>query len=121
MGLRISINGTYYGVCESAASASQKFVNCSGFVLSNGAIVFVHFTTTNTALSTSLTLNVNSTGPYPIKYKTGYLPSDDVLETGKIYGFAFDGQYYNFIGDIDQDTTYPALTTALVNAGTDTS
>lgn len=60
-GLNYAIGSTAYGVCESAATATTKVVDMTGFVLTEGATIHVWFKNGNTA-TTYAKLNVNGTG-----------------------------------------------------------
>lgn len=102
----VSFNGSaaiaHYGTCSTAAATAAKAVSLSGFSLVTGAVVFVKFTVTNTAASP--TLNVNSTGAKAIHYR-GAAISAGYLAANRIYAFVYDGSYWQFIGDLDTNTT----------------
>lgn len=102
----LQIGGTFFGICTTTGSDNAKIVtDCPGFVLYNGASIYVKFTNANTALASSLTLNVNGTGAKPIKrYGTENLPSDDVIAAGLVCNFVYDGSYWQYVGQIATDT-----------------
>jgi len=54
----VSFNGgndiIHYGVCSSAASTNPKVVDCTGFKLNTGAIIYVRFTATNSVAVANL-------------------------------------------------------------------
>lgn len=52
----------WFGTSSTTASTQTKSVTCSGFYLQAGAIITVAFSTANTYSSSTLQLNVNSTG-----------------------------------------------------------
>ena len=62
--IQYSLGSTAYGVCDTAADTVAKTVDMTGFTLMTGATIHVQFTNGNNAYSP--TLNVNSTGAYPI-------------------------------------------------------
>ena len=98
---------TYYGECASDADTVAKVVTVADttFSLQIGTIVGVRFTNTNSA--TSVTLNVNSTGDYPIWYSNAEYTASSAYITGYanattcymfngthwvwIYGYKLDG------------------------------
>ena len=87
---RVAINGSFYGVSSSNASAVAKTVICPGFILSTGATVYVKFNNTNTADIGSITLNINNTGAKPIRYHGELLPDAGYLKAGTTYCFIYD-------------------------------
>ena len=109
----VSFNGTsnitHYGTCSTAAATAAKTVSCSGFTLGTGASIKVRFTVTNTAANP--TLNVNSTGAKAIMYRNTAIGASN-LAADRTYEFVYDGTNYQFIGDINTNTTYSAATTS---------
>lgn len=66
----------FHGTCNTAAATVAKVVECEDFKstdLVRGAAILVTFDVANTGAVGSLTMNVNSTGDFPIKknYNTG--------------------------------------------------
>lgn len=108
----MNFNGTanihHYAVCSSSGSSYSKTVSLSGFVLSTGARVFIKFDNDNTSSST-LYLNVNSTGSKQIRYGNGAI-AKGVFKAGKIYEFLYDGTYWAIVGELDTNTKYTAGT-----------
>ena len=106
----VSFNGsaaiTHYGTCSTAADTAAKTVALTGFSLVTGAIIFVKFTVTNTAASP--TLNVNSTGAKAIMYR-GSAISTGYLAANRVYAFVYDGTDWEFIGDVNTNTTYSVV------------
>ena len=102
----------HYGECSTTASTSTKSVsimtNNADFKLVNGAVAIVKFTVTNTAAVSGLKLQVNGTTAKNIKYRGANLPSADVLSSGRIYKFVYDGTYWQLVGDLN--TTYDVVT-----------
>lgn len=98
---------THYGTCSTDAGTAAKTVSLTGFSLVTGAEVTVKFTVTNTAASP--TLNVNSSGAKAIYYN-GAAITAGYLKANKIYKFVYNGTQYDFIGDIDTNTTYTSGT-----------
>ena len=109
----VSFNGsasiTHFGTCSTAAATAAKTVALTGFSLVTGAMVFVKFTVTNTAANP--TLNVNSTGAKAIMYR-GSAISAGYLAANRVYAFLYDGTDWEFVGDIDTNTTYSHPTTS---------
>ena len=87
----------HYGACSTAAGTAAKTVALSGFVLATGAEVTVKFSATNTAANP--TLNVNSTGAKPIRYKNAAVPSGYIV-ANKTYRLVYDGTYWQIVGDV---------------------
>lgn len=92
-----SANIHHYGACSTAAGTAAKTVALSGFVLATGAEITVKFSATNTAANP--TLNVNSTGAKPIRYKNAAVPSGYIV-ANKTYRFVYDGTYWQIVGDV---------------------
>ena len=102
----LQLGGTFFGTCSTAAGLSSKVVDdCPGFVLYNGASVYVKFINTNTASPSDLTLNINSTGAKSIKCAGSInLPSSNTIEAGMICNFVYDGSNWVWAGQISRDT-----------------
>lgn len=100
-----SANIVHYGVCDEGASVAAKLVDCAGYKLETGSLVYVRFTNTNSAAVGNITLNVNNTGAKHIRYRNGNLPGTGYLRAGATYAFIYDGTYYQFLGDLDTTTT----------------
>lgn len=98
-----------YGSCSTAAATAAKTVTVDNFSLETGAIVAVKFTATNTA--SSPTLNVNSTGAKAIYYK-GAAITAGYLKANYTFLFIYNGTQFDFLGEIDTNTTYSAATTS---------
>lgn len=113
----VSFNGSaaiiHYGICSTAAGTVEKTVACTGFTRVTGARICVKFTVTNTAPSP--TLNVNSTGAAPIYYR-GSAINAGFLGEDRTYQFIFNGNQYDFVGDVNTNTTYSAFTGATASA-----
>lgn len=92
----------FSGTCPDTAATTAKTVTCPEFTSDDlvvGAIVFVTFTATNSGAVDSLTLNVNGTGAYPIKYNNSGTGSGNIgaagnLVAGSTYPFYFDGTHW---------------------------
>lgn len=106
----VSFNGTaniiHYGTCSTAAGSNPKTVDCTGFTLDTGAIIYVRFTATNSVAVASVQLNVNNTGAKNIKYRNSNLSSAGILAANRIYCFVYDGTNYQIVGDLDSNSTY---------------
>lgn len=92
----------FYGTCATAAGTAVKMVTCPTFSsaddLAAGAIIYVKFSNTNTASTSSLKLDVNGTGAKSIKQivNTGLadLYSAGQIIGGVTYRFVYDGTYW---------------------------
>lgn len=89
-----------YSTCSTAAATAAKTVSITGFTLCTGATVLVKFDNTNSA--TSPTLNINSTGDKPIKWKG---VSNNILDANVYYEFIYDGTNWMVIGEADTKNT----------------
>lgn len=69
--------GAWYGTSDTAASTAAKVVTCSGFELTDGAIVCVDFTYANMYQGASATMNVNSTGAKSLVNGYNYALNED--------------------------------------------
>lgn len=103
----VSFNGganvTHFGVCSTDAATVAKVVDCAYFTLETGARIIVQFANTNSA--SNPTLNVNGTGAKAIYYRGAAITAGH-LAAGRVYEFVYDGTNYEFVGDIDTNTTY---------------
>lgn len=97
----------HFATCSTAAGTAAKAASLTGFTLTTGARVTVKFQNTNTA--SSPTLNVNSTGAKAIRYN-GAAVTASYLKANRTYELVYDGTYWQLVGDIDTNTTYPAAT-----------
>lgn len=93
--------GVNYGVCSTAASTRAKTVECSGFMLATGAVIFVKFENAQSfAASTSspVTLNVNDTGAKSVMlYGTTIAPAGAWV-AGEAKCFVYDGTNWLMLG-----------------------
>ena len=88
---------SFYAVCSTEGSIISKTVSCQSFALVTGARIIIKFADTNTAANP--TLNVNSTGAKPIYYK-GNSIGTGVLKANGTYEFVYNGNQFEFVGDI---------------------
>lgn len=95
------------GVCETEASAVEKTVALTDFVLLNGSAVDVLFTATNSAANP--TLNVNGTGAMPIQYH-GEAIEARRLTARHVYRLVYLDSAWHVAGDIDVSDMYLPLT-----------
>jgi hypothetical protein len=98
-----------YGTCDTAAATAAKVVTLSGntqWKLTNGAIIMVKFTNSNSA--SSVTLNVNSTGAYPIWYSDAEYTGAGTAYTGyagRVITYMFNGTHWVWVsGSYDANT-----------------
>jgi len=61
------LNGTFFGECSTAAETANKTASISGFALAKGVVVYIKFLYANTAINSTLTLNISNTGVKSIK------------------------------------------------------
>ena len=107
-------------VCQTIGATADKVATCSGFTLYTGAIVHVRFAHANDADGTELapvSLNVNSTGAYPIyangaRITSSFKPWND----GETVTLGFDGTVWNIIGQMNINADN--ITTGTLNAVT---
>ena len=117
--LQASINGkapsshgshVAYGTCATAAATAAKVVSVSdtSWKLTTGCMVAVKFSATNSA--GNVTLNVNSTGAYPIWYNNEAYTGNSNKYTGyanRVLTYMFNGTHWVWIsGGTDDNTTY---------------
>jgi len=100
-----------YGTCSTAAATAAKVVSLSGntnWTLTTGSVIMVKFTVSNTA--SNVTLNVNSTGAYPIWYNNAEYTSNGTAYTGyanRVTTYMFNGTHWVWIANsYDTNTTY---------------
>lgn len=99
----------YTGSCTTAAGTAIKDVTTDGkFTLAKGAVIFVNFSTTNTAAVADLKLRVNSNAANdakPIKHEynasEANLPAAGYLRANQTYQFYYDGT--NWVTDVGRD------------------
>ena len=117
--LQASINGkapsshgshVAYGTCATAAATAAKAVSVSdtSWKLTTGCMVAVKFSASNTA--GNVTLNVNSTGAYPIWYNNAAYTGNSNKYTGyanRVLTYMFNGTHWVWIsGGYDDNSTY---------------
>lgn len=106
---KVTIAANFYGECstDAATATKQVYSTTTNYNLDEGCVIFVHFTTTNTAAVANLKLKVGNSDAYPIHYRGGNLPSVGSLAANRTYAFIFDGaDYWHLVGDLDTNTTY---------------
>lgn len=114
-------SAVHFGTCGTAAGTAAKTVDVANYSLITGARVVVKFTYTNSAAVANLTLNVSSTGAKSIKYRGSNLPNAGKLSAGSVHEFVYDGTNYEYVGDIDINTTYYVGTLEQLTSGVDTT
>lgn len=100
-----------YGTCSTAADVAEKTVVLDGnaqWSLTKGSIIMVKFDVSNTA--SSVTINVNGTGAYPIWYNNAEYTSTGTAYTGyanRTITYMFNGTHYVWItSSYDANSTY---------------
>ena len=112
IGASASSHGAHvaYGTCTTGGSTAEKVVsiNDSNWVLTTGSVVMVKFTTSNTA--SSVKLNVNGTGGYPIWYNNAEYTGSGSAYTGyanRVTTYMFNGTHWVWIASsYDANSTY---------------
>lgn len=109
----VSFNGgadiAHYGECSSGAGDATKVAICTGFALKDGARIIVKFISGNTNLSSTLQLNINSTGAKNIKYKgTNATSANLPIAPNAVYEFIYDlsDDCYHFVGNATIDASF---------------
>lgn len=88
-GETLLIGSTLYGVCKTAADATDKTVPVAGFdELMTGVTVHVKFENGNIALRP--TIDVNNTGAKPVRLNTDEYGIQSA-PSGSVYALTFDG------------------------------
>lgn len=95
-----------FTTCATASATAAKTVSSAGFVRSTGARVTVLFTNGNTG--SNPTLNVNSTGAYPIWYLNQPLNTSDLI-AGVCVDLVFDGTHWVIIGSLPNVRSYSTI------------
>ena len=99
-----------YGTCATAAATAAKVVSVSdsNWKLTTGCMIAVKFSATNSA--GNVTLNVNSTGAYPIWYNNAAYTGNSNKYTGyanRVLTYMFNGTHWVWIsGGTDDNSTY---------------
>lgn len=90
---RKSINGTYYGVCDTAANVKIKTVSIPGFSLTTGITIHVKFTYNNDASAPTLSINGGTAIPI-VRYGNTAIGTQDETTgwyAGAIVTLTYDG------------------------------
>ena len=90
---------TWYGTSSTGATTQAKTSTIENFVLTQGAIVCITFSTANTYSSAKITLNVNSTGAKDVYYNNAVTSATNTLfwNAGETITFIYSGSYYYFV------------------------
>lgn len=110
---KLNNTNVVFGTCSTAAATAAKTVTITGntnWQLKAGAIVFVKFTTTNTA--SNCTLNVNGTGAKQIWYNNAKYTGNSNLVCGyanRYIIFGYDGTYWVWLGFSAENNTWTAF------------
>ncbi len=100
---------TWYGTSSTGATTQAKTSTIDNFVLTQGSVVYITFSTANTYTSNKLTLNINSTGAKDIYYNGAVTSSTNTLpwKAGETLCFIYSGSYYYFVSrsNVDADLT----------------
>ena len=90
---------TWYGTSNTSATTQAKSSTIENFVLTQGAIVCITFSTANTYTTAKITLNVNSTGAKDVYYNNAVTSATNTLlwNAGETITFIYSGSYYYFV------------------------
>lgn len=91
---------TWYGTSSTGATTQAKTSTIDNFVLTQGAVVYITFSTANTYASAKITLNINSTGAKDIYYNNAVTSSMNTLlwSAGETLTFVYSGSYWYYVG-----------------------
>lgn len=98
---------TYIGTCATAQQAPYKVVDCDGFTLETGAIVFVKFTYAHT--TGTLFLNVEDTGNIQVSNAGAVTGMASLWAPGEVVQFTYDGTNWLIIDHVKASTSYPGI------------
>lgn len=111
----LPVSNVAYGTCETDAATAEKVVTISNnenWTLGVGSVVMVYFTTSNSA--SSVKLNVNGTGAYPIWYNNAEYTSTGTQYCGyakRVINYMFNGTHWVWVGSsYDANSTYKNVT-----------
>ena len=90
-------NKPWFCVCGSRKADVAKTVDLEGFRLFDGVRAAVYFTWGNTA--ENITLNINGTGAYPVKYKNEPLPAGFIQAEWAVE-VAYHAGFWRVVGDL---------------------
>lgn len=109
-----SFMGQGNGYCSTAASTTDKTASISDYRDSIGGIVTIRF---QYAVPANATLNINSTGAYPIYHKNTNITAG-IINEGDICTFMFDGSHYVLLNmeHMTTNSTQITLTASGVSA-----
>lgn len=122
----IPVASSLYGTCSTAAATAAKVVTCADFdTLVQGVTIHVLFTNTNTA--SNPTMNVNSTGAYPILRRTDAtagVSEASSWKAGAMVSFTLFrsnpyAEYHWYMNDFNP--VNPAMTASDLTTGTNTN
>lgn len=109
---------TYIGTCATAQQTPYKAVDCDGFTLETGAILFVKFTYAHT--TGTLFLNVEDTGNIQVSNAGAVTGMASLWAPGEVVQFVYDGTNWLIIDHVKATTSYPGIV-ALSNSTTSNS
>lgn len=91
---------TWFGTSSTAANTAAKTSTIDNFVLTKGAVVCIAFSTANTYVGGTLTLNINSTGAKNIYYNNAVTSTTNTLlwDAKEMLTFVYSGSYWYFAG-----------------------
>ena len=90
-----------YFICDTMAGIAEKIVSASGYSLTTGGNIRIKMTNPTTAEQT--TLNINSTGAYPLFYNGKQSNGSNSWIPGEVIVVYFDGNYYQSFNAFGQN------------------
>jgi len=96
-----------YAVNNQNASTYNKTITTSDpFTLKEGALIIIKFTAGSPGGETEnnniITFNINGTGQKNVYYRSARIPNE-MLVSGKLYIFRYNGTQYELVGDVIPD------------------
>ena len=95
-----------YGTMSTGAAIADKVVTCAGFVLFTGATVVVNMASMNlwnTSTPAGVTLDVNSTGAKPLRYRGADITANLAFQQDHVL-FVYDGTNWNIAAILNAQT-----------------
>ena len=97
-----------FATCSTSADVATKEVTIDNFNNTEGAVIFVKFTNTNTATGT-LYLKVNGSSSR-MKYRSSDLATSGIIIANSIHAFVKTSSYWYLVGELYQHPSYTART-----------
>lgn len=91
---------TWYGTSSSGETTAAKTSNIDNYILTQGSLITIAFSTANTYISGTLTLNINGTGAKNIYVNNAVTSASNNLtwSANEVLTFIYSGSYYYYVG-----------------------